>query len=207
MSTVKWKGGFDYKLCTRSAVWEKRVLGNEITAAVHPPFTAVQNVLQHKSPSKAGRAKRAANRASSCLLVSNRDFVNVANLRVRHDTKSHAGIQRKGLCHNYTSASHSFPPPLTSEGRRLWVQLLDGGKTSSAQRIRNGPVWEGCQHNDLRIASSTICVKVKSEKKKGREWIYTEEGAGSGGREMDWGSVRSLGMKKEKTAAVRRIPY
>lgn len=72
MSTVKWKGGFDYKLCTRSAVWEQRVLGNEITAAVHLPFTAMQNVTQHKSPPKAAWAKRAANRASSRLSVSNR---------------------------------------------------------------------------------------------------------------------------------------
>lgn len=49
--------------------------------------------------------KKAANRASSCLSAWNRDSVNVANLSVRHDTKSHIGIQ--------TDSDTSIPLPFS----------------------------------------------------------------------------------------------
>lgn len=33
----------------------------------------------------------------------------------------------------------------------------------------------GCHHADLRIASSTACVKAKREKEESTGWIYTAE--------------------------------
>lgn len=61
MSPVKQKDGFFYKLGTGSAVRVGRVLVNKITAAPPPPFTAVHGVMQHRGPSKAACAQRAAN--------------------------------------------------------------------------------------------------------------------------------------------------
>lgn len=132
-------------------VWGTRVLDNEITAAFHPPLLLPCKVWCNTSPSKAAHVQRAANWASSCL--SNSDSVNVANLRV---TKSHIGIQRKGLCHNYTSLFLILSLPTDIIGvESLYVQLLDGGVKEKLSLLGDGGT--SCHTADLRIASGTAC--------------------------------------------------
>lgn len=132
-------------------------------------------------------AQRAASRASSCLSASNRDSVNVANLRVRHDTKAHTGLQRKGLCHNYTSlSSHSFPPPLTSAGRRESPCPTVGSQKKKLPLLRetksSRPTEGGCHRANLRIASGAVRVKVK-KREESTGSIYTAERGREGGRQ------------------------
>lgn len=116
-------------------------------------------------------AQRAAAGASSCLSASNRDSVNVANLRVRHDTKSHTAMQRKGLCHNYTSLFLILS--LLHWHQRGGESLCPTvGQWSQRKNFpfalwrRNRPTEGGCRHADLRIASGTVRVKVKKKREK-----------------------------------------
>lgn len=80
----------------------RRVPFNEITAALHPPFTAVHSVMQHWGP------PGAAFQPPTGILV------NVAKLRARRDTEADGEREREkqrgGPCHSLTRPSQSFPP-------------------------------------------------------------------------------------------------
>lgn len=105
MSTAKWKGGFSYTLCSRSTVWRE---GTECWIMKLPLLSNPLSLLCKVWCNTTVHLKQRTQKAQPAelrpaLSASDRDSVNVANLRVRHNTKYHTGIQRKGLCHNYTS--------------------------------------------------------------------------------------------------------
>ncbi len=59
-------------------------------------------------------------------------------------------------------------------------------KTSFAWRRRSRTTEADCRHADLRIASGTVCDKVKREKKRAQGgYIQQRERGRAGGREIE----------------------
>lgn len=127
MSTVKWKGVYSYTLCSVNTVWGKKVLDNEITAAFHPPFTAVQSVMQQSIYS--------STRTKSSQLSFLLPFSLKQGFCQRGKPQSQAWHQNPTLgCRERASVtttplSFSFFPSSIDIRRveSLYVQLLDGG--------------------------------------------------------------------------------
>lgn len=157
--------------------------------------------MQHWSPSKAAHAERAASWASSCTFSLKQGFCQRGKPQSQANTKYHTGIQRKGLCHNYTSLFlilsllhwHQRGKESLCPNVGWWSKKK---KTSSAWRKRNRTTEANCRHADLRIASGTVCVKVKREKESTR-WIYTAERERESRREGDRVRQRSK-LRHEK---------
>lgn len=182
--------------------------------SIPPFFTAVQSVMQHWSPCKDTHKERPT--------VLRPAFQPETGILSTWQT-SESGMTpnptlgyRERTSVTTTPQSFSFFPSYINIIRveSLYVQLLQNLKSrgwwSQKENILR-PTGGGCHHSDLRIALGAVCVKAEKKKTREKEctgWIYTAESRERAeGREVEWGSAQSLGMKKEKTAVVRRIPH
>lgn len=104
----------------------------------------------------------------------------MANLRDRHDSKSHR--EREAAVTTLPFSFSFFYCCHIRELESLHVQLLEGEAKErkketfpSLEKVEARPLEGDCHHADLRIASGRACVRAEEKGERKRLHTYTAE--------------------------------